>query len=226
MAQSVTLNELLASNSNSNADASGEFDDWMELYNNTNTEIDLSGYFLSNDAMDLQKWTFPAGTSIGANDYLIVWADNDTNQTGLHCSFKLKKAGASIYFSNAECTLIDETSFTTQTSDISWGRYENGTGPFIAMNPSFNSENNGALNVSSITDESDDFVVFPNPAKDAVTIIHPLDNSFHIKIYNIHGVLKYESVNWTNSDQIDVSTWGTGIYFIMVDESVVKLIIL
>lgn len=226
LAQSVTLNELLASNSNSNADASGEFDDWMELYNNTNTEIDLSGYFLSNDAMDLQKWTFPAGTSIGANDYLTVWADNDTNQTGLHCSFKLKKAGANIYFSNAECTLIDETSFTNQTSDISWGRYDNGTGPFIAMNPSFNSENNGALNVSSITDESDDFVVFPNPAKDAVTIIHPLDNSFHIKIYNIHGVLKYESVNWTNSDQIDVSTWGTGIYFIMVDESVVKLMIL
>ena len=226
LAQSVTLNELLASNSNSNADTSGEFDDWIELYNNTTTEVDLFGYSLSNDAMDLQKWTFPDGASIGANDYLIVWADNDTNQTGLHCSFKLKKAGANLYFSNTECTLIDEASFTNQSSDISWGRYENGTGSFVAMNPSFNSENNGLVNISSTTEKSDELVVFPNPAKDALTILHPTKHSYHIQVYNAHGVLKYESFNSTNSDQLDVSDWCKGIYFIMVDERVIKQIIL
>ncbi|MFK7756327.1 MAG: CotH kinase family protein [Flavobacteriales bacterium] len=222
--QTMNLNELLASNSSSNADANQEYDDWIELYNTTNSAVDLSGHFLSNDELDLQKWEFPDGTSIGANDYLIVWADNDINQPGLHSSFKLKKAGASVFLSNAECTVLDQTEFNNQTSDISWGRFENGTGPFVAMNPSFNSENNSELSVSNSSET--ELTVFPNPADDFVTIRYPLTPHYHMKIYNVDGVMKYESNNSNNSDMIDVSSWAAGIYFVKMHRRTLKLIIL
>lgn len=141
--QAVVINELLASNSNSIADPSNEYDDWIELYNTTNSVIDLSGYFLSNDAENIQKWSFPAGTIIGANDYLMIWADEDLDQPGLHASFKLKKSGATLFFSNPQETILNETTYKDQVSDVSWGRYENGTGPFIQMNPTYKSKNSG-----------------------------------------------------------------------------------
>jgi len=51
--------------------------------------FDISGYFLSDDPADLTIFQFPSGISIAANDYLIVWADDDLTQAGLHTDFKL-----------------------------------------------------------------------------------------------------------------------------------------
>ena len=45
----------MAFNISSVADAYCEFDDWIELHNNTNTDIDLTGYYLSDDLTDLIK---------------------------------------------------------------------------------------------------------------------------------------------------------------------------
>lgn len=226
LAQSVTLNELLASNSNSMADEAGEFDDWIELYNTTNTEVDLSGYALSNDHQNLQKWTFPEGTSIGANGYLIVWADNDITQAALHASFKLKKSGASIYFSNAEGTIIDETSFTTQISDSSWGRLENGTGPFIQMYPTFNSENTGDFN-SNLQSSSieNKLILFPNPSREMITIITQSDNPDSIQIYNAIGALVYNSSQSNQIEKLNISSWPRGIYYVKSNQQTKKLIL-
>ena len=39
----------MASNDSTITDEHGEYDDWIELYNNTNNPIDLSGYYLSDN---------------------------------------------------------------------------------------------------------------------------------------------------------------------------------
>ena len=70
------------------ADQDGDFDDWIELYNNGSSPIDLEGYYLSDDPEDVMQWAFPAGTEIAANGYLVVWADEDEDQSGLHANFK------------------------------------------------------------------------------------------------------------------------------------------
>ena len=46
----LVINELMASNDAAIADDAGEYDDWIELYNNSNQSIDLSGYFLSDES--------------------------------------------------------------------------------------------------------------------------------------------------------------------------------
>ncbi|MEZ4650018.1 MAG: lamin tail domain-containing protein [Candidatus Eisenbacteria bacterium] len=108
----------------------GEADDWIELFNPTSEAIPLGGDYLSDDPLDPGKWAFPGGTTIDAGGYLIIWADDDAIQEGLHASFKLSAGGESVVFSNPDFSVVDSTSFGAQTTDHSMARIPNGTGPF------------------------------------------------------------------------------------------------
>jgi hypothetical protein len=79
----LVINEFLALNDTSQADQDDQYDDWIELYNNTGNIIPLNNYFLSDNAENLFKWQFP-DTAIGALGYITVWADEDGGQKGLH----------------------------------------------------------------------------------------------------------------------------------------------
>ena len=139
--QTLVINEFLANNDTTIADQNEEFDDWIELYNNSGNSISLNEYYLSDDFTDLTKWAFP-DTIIGVDEYLIIWADDDSNQIGLHANFKLSASGENIYLVGPDTTTIaDEISFGAQTADISTGRYPNGTGDFIIMRPTFSVPN-------------------------------------------------------------------------------------
>ena len=65
---------------------------FIELHNAGPTSVDLSSCFLSNTADDLTLWPFPAGTVLGAGQYLVVLADGAAGPSGdesLHTSFRL-----------------------------------------------------------------------------------------------------------------------------------------
>ena len=136
----IVLNEFMADNDATITDPAGEFEDWIELYNNTSETISLEGWFLSDDTDDPAQWTFP-DVSIAPNDYLIIWADNDEGQQGLHANFKLSKNGEAIILSNSQGSMVDQITFGAQETDKSTGRYPNGTGDFTQMCPTFNDEN-------------------------------------------------------------------------------------
>jgi hypothetical protein len=123
----VTINELLASNAITNIDPDyQEFSDWVELYNPGPSAVNLSGWHLSDDNDLPAKWTFPAGTSIGAGTYLLVWADGVNS--GMHTNFKLSADGEKMYLTDASGTEIDRRDFGAQQTDISLGRSVNGAG--------------------------------------------------------------------------------------------------
>ncbi|MBL4592748.1 MAG: CotH kinase family protein [Flavobacteriales bacterium] len=96
----VVLNELCAINNSVWTDNQGEYEDWIELYNNSSSTVSLNGYYLSDDNSNLTKWMFP-DTSIAPNSYMIIWADNDTLDAGLHAGFKLSAAGEAIFLSDS-----------------------------------------------------------------------------------------------------------------------------
>jgi len=91
----LVINEVLASNDSTMPDQDGEYDDWIELYNNSDHDIDVNGYFMSDLATDIPMWQFP-DTIIAAKSYLIIWADGDTQQQGLHANFKLSASGETL----------------------------------------------------------------------------------------------------------------------------------
>ena len=132
----VRINEIMASNSMTVADEAGQFDDYVEIYNDSATSIDLSGMYLSDNPSFPNKWPFPAGTVVPAGGTILVWCDEDGIQGPLHANFKLSKSGEQIglYHTDVAANLqIDFVSFGPQTTDVGHGRIPDAGPAFFAQ---------------------------------------------------------------------------------------------
>ena len=134
---SVVINELMADNDTTIADPQEDYDDWLELYNLTDSPVMLTGMYLSDKEDNPTKWEFPENTEIPANGYLIVWLDEDHDDEeateGLHANFKLSKGGeiAMLVGPDAEGNqVLDSITFGDQETDVAFGRLPDGTGEF------------------------------------------------------------------------------------------------
>jgi len=93
----VIVNELVASNKAGITDEEGENEDWVELYNDSDESIDVSGFYLTDSYGLVRQWQIPSGTIIGARDHLVFWCDNDEDDGPLHTNFKLSSSGGGVY---------------------------------------------------------------------------------------------------------------------------------
>ena len=128
----LVINEFMASNNNYTQDPQGQFDDWIEIYNNGTEAVDISGMYLTDNLSTPTKWQIPNDQPslviIPPGGHLLIWADGDPSDTGLHSNFKLDADGEEIgLFKSDGVTLLDSVVFGEQTSDISYGRYPDGT---------------------------------------------------------------------------------------------------
>ena len=145
----LVINEWMASNQTTLADpADGEFEDWLELANPGPSAVDLTDWFISDDPDDPFKYRIPAGFSLPASGYLLVWADEESFQNDLalrpdlHANFRLSAAGESILLSAPDGTLIDRVDFAAQSPDKTMGRLN---GEVVALaNPSPGAMNGAA----------------------------------------------------------------------------------
>jgi CotH kinase protein/Lamin Tail Domain len=92
----VSINELMANNTNTIKDSAGEFDDWVELYNSSANAVTVGGMYLTDDPLNSTRWKIPANTQIPAKGTLLIWCDNDLTQGPLHAAFKLTSAGEEV----------------------------------------------------------------------------------------------------------------------------------
>lgn len=135
-AQTLVINELMASNESTISDATGEFADWIEIYNPTNTAINLSGYYITDKPSNPTKHQLPSGVTIGPNAYLILWASDEPTRSNTHLGFKLSGSGEFVGLYQPDgSTVVDTISFGPQRTDISWGRKPNGTGSWKFLTP-------------------------------------------------------------------------------------------
>jgi len=129
---SLVINEFMASNNTSIQDPQGEYDDWIEMHNFGGDAINIGGMYLTDDPGSPMMWRIPsndpAATIVPAGGYLVIWADGDDSDPGLHANFKLDADGEEIgLFKSDGITMIDSVVFGEQTTDISYGRYPDGT---------------------------------------------------------------------------------------------------
>ena len=146
----LIINEIMASNDNTISDPQGDFDDWIEIYNSGGISIDVGGMYLTDDLDEPMMWRFPVSnptlTTIPAGGYLLIWADEDSSNYGLHANFKLNADGEQLgLFGTDGLILIDSISFPEQTADISYGHDPdtNGQIRFFAT-PTPGARNDGA----------------------------------------------------------------------------------
>jgi regulation of enolase protein 1 (concanavalin A-like superfamily) len=126
------INEFMASNSGvavpglgQIVDEDGDSSDWIEIYNPTDEAVDLSRWCLTDDADDPTRWRFPAGTLLGPDRYLLIFASGkDRYGHELHTNFKLSAAGEYLALIERDGRTIAhayEPQYPEQISDISYG---------------------------------------------------------------------------------------------------------
>lgn len=213
----LAVNEFMASNEATILDEFGENEDWVELYNYGTETIYLGDLFLTDKPDNPTKWQFP-DTSIEAGEYLLIWADEDTDQGPLHADIKLSAGGEyiGIYDSDINANaLIDGLNFGEQQDDESFGRLPNGTGPFKILVPTPGSRNEFIL--ATETSSTGYYTLYPNPVKDVLFVKNSIGTSSQeeIVIFNLFGqIILTQSAQ--KSTAIDLSRFPAGIYILGV----------
>ncbi len=128
----VWISEFMADNDGSYLDEDGDSVDWLELFNDGAAAVDLSGWTLTDDALELDQWVFPNGTVIGPNQYLVVFASKKNRRivgAPLHTNFSLKRSGEYLALVRPNGTTIEHdfgTQYPSQVEGISYGYAQTG----------------------------------------------------------------------------------------------------
>lgn len=137
------INEVMPSNTAACADPFGEFDDWVELYNAGDTDLDLGGFYVTDDLQQPTKVILPEGLVVPAHGWKVLWADDQVQ--GLdHLSFKLEANGEDFAIAAPDGTQLDMISFGAATTDVSFARFPDGAGAMAACATSTCGGANGA----------------------------------------------------------------------------------
>jgi len=211
----VVVNELMANNLQTAFDNYGESDDWIELYNTSTHAIDLSGLYLSDDITWYTKWAFPMNSVILPNSYLIVWADNDTTQVGLHANFKLSSNGETLFYGNG-VNLYDQVSFGLQSADISYARCPD-AGIFAFAAPTFNATNNCFAGI--VEGSSNELSIYPVPFQESFTLKVTHEDAYELMITDMQGRKILATVFNDLDVQINSEQWKAGIYLLCITNS-------
>lgn len=218
----VVINEIMAMNNTTVQNINGQYNDWVELYNNSTDSVSLDYLNLSDDVTNPTRWQFPSSVIIPPYGFLIVWADNNTATGELHCDFKFSSSGEQAILSYANGYVVDSISFPAQSADITWGRYPNGTGPFVFMPPTFNAINS-LSGVEEPFNESNIYIyIYPNPFIETTTLqIVPSTReritNYDLKIYDLFGrEVKAKIIRNSDSFVISRGDLPSGMYFLQV----------
>lgn len=214
----VVINELMADNKEAVADEAGDFDDWIELYNNLDVPMDISGYGLSDDIEDLGKFVIPDNTLIIENGYLIIWADDDQEQGPLHAQFKLSASGESIFLTDRNGNIVDQIEFPELGEDQAFARDPNGSGDFTIKGHSLGS-NNDLATTSTLSPLPASITYAPNPTKDFLNIQAVNQNEItKVQLYNLSGSLILERLSMDQHIRIDLRSLPAGNLILKIDD--------
>ena len=124
----IRINEVLPRNQYDIIDMDGDRSDWAELFNSGSSAVRLSGYYLSDDALNPSKWALPDVTLV-PGEYLIVFlSGKDITEGELHTSFKLSSTDDGLFLTNYNGMRQDTITVPEELSpNVSIGRGPDGS---------------------------------------------------------------------------------------------------
>lgn len=121
----ILLNELYSRGTT-------EDPDWVEIYNASSSEIDISGYKIydpAGQAGTKPKKEFPTGSVVPAMGWLVIVVDTD-DESG----FGLSSGGDEVWLENGEGTVIDYIAIPAMETTQSYGRLPDGADNWQLLN--------------------------------------------------------------------------------------------
>lgn len=201
---SLVINEI-----NYNSAPDFDTEDWVELYNNTGSALDISDWVFK-DSDDIHNFSFTPQTILSPNEYLVLCRDtsaflsffpNVTNYIG-NFDFNISNGGELVRIFDSQGLLIDSL---TYDDTLPWPPEPDGSGPTLSLkNPdldnsiaqnwaaSGNHGTPGEMNdvYISILDDIHTFIPdrfrmlqnYPNPFNPKTTIKFDLPKRQHVKL--------------------------------------------
>jgi len=220
----VTINEILSSNSVIR-DEFGDKDDYIELYNAGDHDVNISGWYVSDKKGIPDYWQIPtdAAAVIPSGAYLLLWADEHPFQGALHMNFKLSASGEflSLYARNKFGTLvgIDSISFPALPANQSYSRMPDGSENWTIKAPTPSASN---LLSATGSETAPHYKVYPTRITDVLHIEQA--HGQLIQLYTLTGKKVFQNVNHDPHVTIATSHLPAGIYLLKVGEKSFKLI--
>lgn len=237
----LILNEIM-SNNNSILSDLGTYTDWIEIYNNEDFEVDLSGKYLTDKKDKLTKWKIPESIFIPAKGYLLFWCDEETLNNNLHTNFKISSNGEFIAIAeNDGTTILDSITIPALGENNSYSKFDNDIWE-ITNNPT-----PGAPNIITDINEikfrfENNLSAFPNPFNPKTNIEFSTNviTDINLRIFNIMGetvwTTKIEKaslgkhlIEWDSLNNFG-NKLPSGIYFLQAIGSnfniIIKLVLL
>ena len=230
---SLYINEISADNNSIITDSSGQFEDWIELFNAGNDTINLTGLYFTDNFSNPIKWKIPKGDSISFNilpdEYKIIWCDNDPEEGQNHLGFSLNKLGEQIgliQITGNDTVFIDSLSFPNQLANISYGRFPDASDKweFLLVPTPGSSNVFKPISIDQLNSPQL-FQNYPNPFNLNTRIPFYLTekNDIIIEIYDIKGKvvrsltnkqrdIGYHEILWDGKDN-DGNSVSSGVYF-------------
>lgn len=148
----LVINEVCSSNKESFKDAMGASPDWLEIYNGSGEDLSLDGIGVSDGANNKFKFAFPEETVIPAGGYIIVCCDDAVNQVEgeYHAAFKISATGETIYLTHPLYGEIDSVAVPELNSDVTYGRYANGSENFTYLSYTPGASNDFATDLNLV----------------------------------------------------------------------------
>jgi hypothetical protein len=218
----LVINEVAAGNTLF-LDSHGESNDWVEIYNNGTTTVDLANVFVSDNVASKLKHRISSGknneTLIAPGEYKILWADDDIEQGALHLNFKLSADGEEFGLYQKVGTSVetlDEVIFTPQLPFSSFSRIPNVTGSFtLTGRQTPLGSNIFELPVSTDEQLMESFSIYPNPLHGSFRVRSefPVEQ---LQLYNATGARIFMVHNVRPQDEISMEGFPSGMYLAKV----------
>ncbi|MCL1913152.1 MAG: lamin tail domain-containing protein [Eubacteriaceae bacterium] len=119
----IVINEIAPKRQNAIYDERGIFPDYIELYNRSDEDIDLEGYFLADRDRTAAKYRLKKMV-VPANGYLLLFASGyteSTNEAYIHLPFKIAP-GETVALFMPDGSLVDSVVAPATSPNVTFGR--------------------------------------------------------------------------------------------------------
>lgn len=211
--------------------------DWVELYNTTDDDIDIEGMYLTDNPSKPHKYRITKGnttcqTVIPAHGFTTIWCDKLDPKSMLHASFKLAASGGQMMLTAADDSWSDMISYPAHGDDQTVGRYPDGARNVYVMDvPTINKSNMYTSYMTEVEQDDPSGVRKPSVGSDSEIEIRFAGNNliieretaspFHLNIYSLQGELLYSHAfnSGTNSTMVSIAHLAPGCYIAKATDS-------
>ena len=169
----IYISEVMASNG---FYENGEAWDWIELHNDGDRTVDISGWYLSDSKKDPLKWSFPEGAKIRAGGYMTVYCTGEERSSRgkgdtFYTDYAISSSGETLILSGSDGEELSRVKLPAQYGCVSWGLPSGGGEYGFFEHPTRGKKNDGTAYASRTP--APDFTNSPFPPTTVSTFTSP-----------------------------------------------------